>query len=199
MPKRPDVPQGLERSERETYRFQRSMWGIQRVAWLLIGAGLLAAAFGLAGPGAARAVLRPLAIYFGVFLLLRLTGKRSLGEITTFDFVLLLIMSEAVSNALLAGDNSITAALIAVATLVFADIVLALLARKFKPLERILEDEPVLLLANGKPFPDRLTRQRVTEADILEAARRTHGLDRLDQVRFAVLERSGKISIIPAG
>lgn len=144
------------------------------------------------------AVLRPLAIYLVLLVLFRLTGKRSLGEVTSFDFVVLLIISETVSSSLLAYDFSITASLIAVTTLMGMDVLLSLLKQRWKLLERLLEDDPVILVRNGKARPDRLRKERVDEADILEAARLSHGIERLEQIKFAVLERSGTISIIPA-
>jgi len=142
-------------------------------------------------------VIRPLLIYFTLLLVFRLTGKRSIGEITTFDFLLLLIISEAVSSALLADDLSVTGAVIAATTLVVTDIVLSLAKQRWPALDRLLEDEPVILLLDGKLQHERLRKERVDESDILEAARETQGLDRLDQIRCAVLERRGRISIIP--
>lgn len=143
------------------------------------------------------AVLRPLAIYFCLLILFRLIGKRAIGEITNFDFVVLLIVSEAVSSSLVAKDSSLTGALLAVTTLLFLDIALSTLKQKSQWLARLLEDEPVHLMRNGKLLRDRMEKERVDEDDILEAARQTHGLEKLDQIRSAVLERQGSISIIP--
>jgi uncharacterized membrane protein YcaP (DUF421 family) len=146
-----------------------------------------------------NAVLRPLLIYLLLLLVFRLTGKRSIGEITTFDFILLLVVSEAVSSALLAQDHSITAALIAVVTLVGLDILLSLAKQKWQWLDRALEDVPVVLYRDGKLQQERLVKERITVDDILESARLYHGIDRMDQIQMAVLERRGVISIIPRG
>jgi uncharacterized membrane protein YcaP (DUF421 family) len=146
-----------------------------------------------------NAVLRPLLIYLLLLLVFRLTGKRSIGEITTFDFILLLVVSEAVSSALLADDHSITAALIAVVTLVGIDILLSLAKQKWQWLDRALEDVPVVLYRDGKLQQERLDQERISIDDILESARRYHGIDRMDQIQMAVLERRGVISIIPRG
>jgi uncharacterized membrane protein YcaP (DUF421 family) len=143
------------------------------------------------------AVLRPLAVYFCLLVLFRITGKRSLGEITSFDFVVLLIISEAVSKALLAADGSLTGALIAVITLLLLDVMLSLITRRSPLLARLLEDEPVVLVTEGRLHGDRMRGERVTTSDILEAARE-HGIEKLDQIKLAVLERRGTISIIPA-
>jgi uncharacterized membrane protein YcaP (DUF421 family) len=143
------------------------------------------------------AVLRPLAVYFFLLVLFRVTGKRSLGQITTFDFVLLLVISEAVSNALLASDVSLTGAFLAVTTFLFVDVLLSLAKRRWPRLGRVIEDEPSLLMRDGVPQRERLEKERVDEDDILEAARRAHGLEKLEKVRAAILERHGDISIIP--
>ena len=143
------------------------------------------------------AVLRPLAIYFCLLVIFRITGKRSLGEITSFDFVLLLIISEAVSQSLLAADASLTAGLVAAITLLLIDVVISQFTRRFPRFARLTEDEPVVLMSGGRLHRDRLRGERVDESEILEAAR-AQGLERLDQVRLAVLERSGTISIVPA-
>ena len=145
-----------------------------------------------------HAVIRPFVIYFALLLLFRITGKRALGDLTSFDFVVLLIVSECVSAALLANDFSLTGALLAVTTLLVLDLALSLLKQRFKLLARILEDEPVHLMRQGKLLTDRMAKERVDEEDILEAARTTHGLERMDQIDSAVLERHGTISIIPA-
>jgi uncharacterized membrane protein YcaP (DUF421 family) len=143
-----------------------------------------------------NAVLRPLAIYFCLLIIFRITGKRSLGEITSFDFVLLLIISEAVSQSLLASDASLTAGLIAALTLLLVDLGISLLTRRYPAFARLTEDEPVVLMSGGKLHQERMRGERIDESEILEAAR-AHGLERLDQVRLAVLERGGTISIIP--
>jgi uncharacterized membrane protein YcaP (DUF421 family) len=144
-----------------------------------------------------EAVLRPLAIYFCLLIIFRITGKRSLGEITSFDLVVLLIISEAVSQSLLASDGSMTAGLIAAITLLLVDVVFSLLMLRFPRLARLAEDEPVVLLSGGKVHQERLRGERVCVSEILEAARE-HGLERLDQIKLAILERRGTISIIPA-
>ena len=145
------------------------------------------------------AVLRPLAIYFCLLVLFRVIGKRALGEITNFDFVVLLIVSESVSSSLVASDSSITGALLAVTTLLFIDLVLSILKQRSPWLARFLEDQPTHLIRNGKVLRDRMEKERVDEDDILEAARRSRGIERLEEIKGAVLERQGSISIIPAG
>jgi uncharacterized membrane protein YcaP (DUF421 family) len=143
------------------------------------------------------AVLRTVVIYLFLLVLFRLAGKRTLGEVTPFEFVLLLIIGEATQQGLLGDDFSVTNALLVVTTFIVIDISLGLAKQRTRWLERIVEGTPVVVFADGEPIRDRMKRARIDEGDILEAARVKQGLESLDQVKFAVLERSGGISIIP--
>jgi uncharacterized membrane protein YcaP (DUF421 family) len=144
-----------------------------------------------------ESVIRPALVYLFLLLLLRLTGKRTLAQITTFDFVLLLIISEASQQALIGEDNSMINGAIVVATLIGLNILMSLLKQRSKWFDRLLDDIPLVIVADGKPLKERMDKSRVDEEDVLDAARETHGLERLDQIRHAILERDGKISIIP--
>lgn len=144
-----------------------------------------------------EAVVRAAVVYFFLLLLLRLAGKRTLAQITPFDFVLLLLISEASQEALIDGDGSMINAGIVVITMVGLNVVLSQLKQRFKLVERILEDIPLVIVADGKPLQHQMNKARVDLDDVLDAARQTHGLERMDQIKHAILERSGKISIIP--
>ncbi|MEI6948243.1 YetF domain-containing protein [Paraflavisolibacter sp. H34] len=143
-------------------------------------------------------VLRGLSVYLFVFLIFRILGKRSLSEITTFDFVLLLIISETTTNALIGQDYSLTACFIMVCTLVGLDLVFTLIKGKWPWLEKIVDGAPLVLVDNGRPLKERMKKVKVDEEDIMEAARLNQGLERMEQIKYAVLERDGSISIIPA-
>lgn len=143
-------------------------------------------------------VIRGAAIYLFLLLIFRIMGKRSLAEITTFDFVLLLIIGEATQQALLGDDFSITNALVLITTLVAIDMVLSYLKTKYKLFDKIVDGTPLILVENGKLLKVRMKKANVAEDDILEAARMLHGLERIEQIKYAVLERDGTISIIPA-
>jgi uncharacterized membrane protein YcaP (DUF421 family) len=143
-------------------------------------------------------VLRAVAIYFFFLLLFRISGQRSMAQITTFDFVLLLLVAEATQQALTGEDHSFTAAALVVMTLAGIDIGLSLLKQASPRLDRLLEGTPLILVENGRPLRDRMRAARIDEQDVLAAARERHGLERMEQIKFAVLERSGGISIVPA-
>jgi uncharacterized membrane protein YcaP (DUF421 family) len=142
-------------------------------------------------------VIRSLVIYFVLWGLLRLSGRRTLGQLTSFDLVLLLIIGGATQRALLGQDYSVTNALLVIITLVLTDVALSLLERGFPPLSKILNGEPMIVVEEGRPLLGRLKSARLTAEQVLEAARRLHGLERMDQIKYAILEASGEISIIP--
>lgn len=142
-------------------------------------------------------VLRAAAIYVFLLLVFRVSGKRSLSQITTFDFVLLLIVSEATQQALLGDDFSIVNAFVVILTLIGLDIGLSLLKQRSPSLDRWIDDVPLVIVENGRPIKERMDKARIDESDVLTSARELQGLERMDQIKYAVLERSGGISIIP--
>jgi uncharacterized membrane protein YcaP (DUF421 family) len=142
-------------------------------------------------------VYRAATVYCFLLIIFRVAGKRTLAEITTFDLLLMLIISEATQQAMIDNDHSITGAIIVVSTLVGLDIALSLLKQRFSRLDRILDGTPVVILRDGVLLKDRANQERVDEGDILAAARRLQGLERLDQIQHAVVEENGGISIIP--
>ena len=142
-------------------------------------------------------VLRAVAVYAILLAIFALLGKRSLAQVTMFDFLILLVVSEAISEALNGGDTSITGATLAVATLIVVSRVADWTSYRFPIVDRLLNDLPLVLVDGGRPLRDRMHRMRVDAPDILEQARELHGIERMDQVRYAVMERDGHISIVP--
>ena len=142
-------------------------------------------------------VIRAAAVYFLLLVVFRLAGNRSIGQITAFDFVLLLIISEAIQQAMITDDYSMTNAFLLVVTLVGLDIMMSLWKQRSERVEKILDGLPVLLIENGKKHSKTMRMERVDESDILAAARELHGLERLDQIKHAVVEASGGITIVP--
>jgi uncharacterized membrane protein YcaP (DUF421 family) len=142
-------------------------------------------------------VLRALAVYVFLLVIFRIGGKRTFAQITPFDFVLLLVVAEATQQALIKQDYSFTNAALVIITLVGIDIGLSIWRRRSRRVERLLDDTPLLLIVDGRPIPARMNKTRVDEADVMEAARLRHGLERMDQIKYAVLETNGNISIVP--
>lgn len=142
-------------------------------------------------------VLRAIGIYIFLLLAMRISGRRTLAEMTLFDFILVLVLSECSQQAIIGDDISIVGGCIAISTLIFADIAMSYIKQFFPRFGDVMEGQPLLLINDGEVLQDRLAQERVGEEDILEAARRLRGIGRLDQIKYAVLERSGGITIIP--
>lgn len=143
------------------------------------------------------AVLRAAAIYMAVLVIFRLSGKRTIAQITTFDFVLLLIVGEATQQAMLGDDFSVTNGVLVIGTLIGIDIAMSFIKEKVPWFDRAADSRPLLILQDGTPIEDRMKRARVDDADILSAGRASQGIERLEQVKYAVLEQGGTISVIP--
>jgi uncharacterized membrane protein YcaP (DUF421 family) len=142
-------------------------------------------------------VLRGALVYVVLLVLFRIAGKRSLAEITSFDLVLLLIISEATQDALIDGDHSMTNAFLVIVTLIVLNVAFSLVSQRWKAFDKLTEGVPLVIAEEGRLLDDRMKKERVSEDEVLEAAREYHGLERLDQVKYAILERNGKITIIP--
>ena len=142
-------------------------------------------------------IISGLGIYLFLLVIFRLTGNRSLAQITTFDAVLILIIAEAVQEAMVGQDQSMTNALLLVVTLLGFDVLLSILVLRSPLFEKIINDIPVVIVSDGVPDEPRMTRLRVSAEDVLENARMRFGIERFDQIRYAVLERNGSITIVP--
>ena len=143
------------------------------------------------------AVLRGAAIYLFLLVLFRVAGRRTFAEMTSFDFVLLLVIGEATQQALLGDDFSVTNAFIVIITLIGIDILFSMLKNHLPWLDKVVEGQPMIVVEHGKPLLQRLERARINVDDVLGAARELRGLEHIGQIKFAVLEPNGNISIIP--
>jgi uncharacterized membrane protein YcaP (DUF421 family) len=142
-------------------------------------------------------VLHGLAVYVILLVVFRISGKRTLSQVTTFDFVLLLIIAEVTQQALVGQDYSMTNFVLLVATLIGLDIAMSFVKERSPRLDRLLEGQPLVIVENGKALHDRMQKARVDDEDVLTAARMHQGLERMEQIKYAVLERNGGITIVP--
>lgn len=142
-------------------------------------------------------VLRAAAMYLALMVLFKIAGRRSLAELTTFDFVLLMIIGEATQQALLGNDFSLTNSVLVIVTLIAIDVGLSLIKQRSAWVSRLISGEPTIIVEDGKMLIERLRHARLVEADVMEAARSSQGIETVDQIKFAILERNGKISVIP--
>lgn len=141
-------------------------------------------------------VVRTVVVYVTVLLLLRVAGKRELGQMSVIDLVVILVIANAVQNAMNGGDNSLIGGIIAAATLVAMNVLLERIGRRIPFFSRLFIEEPTLLLQDGAVIQAHLDREHV-EREEIEMAAREHGIASLDDVSAAILEPDGSISIIP--
>jgi uncharacterized membrane protein YcaP (DUF421 family) len=140
-------------------------------------------------------VLRGLVIYLFLIILLRLTGKRQVGQMSPFDLVLLLVLSNAVQNSMNGGDNSVLGGMISAVTLVGANWIMAGLTYRSKKMEAIVEGRPEVLIRNGRLFQKTLDHAKLTHHEVMASLRQA-GYSSVDEVHCAFLENDGSISII---
>jgi uncharacterized membrane protein YcaP (DUF421 family) len=140
-------------------------------------------------------IIRAAAVYFFLLIVMRVTGKRQLGQMSSFDVVVLLMISNIVQNAMIGNDNSVTGGFIGAATILGLNYALARLALSNKTIERIIEGSPTVLVHNGKVIEANMHRESVTRDELMAALRRA-GILSIGQVRVALLEETGAITAV---
>jgi len=144
--------------------------------------------------GIGELISRVVIVYVSIFVLFRLVGKKHVGELTPFDLVVLLLLSECVQNALIADDKSVTSGILAAATMFGMSQLVGFVSWRSKKAERVLEGTPRVLVRHGHVYKDILAREQITQSELLEALRR-EGCTSLTKVRYAILENDGDITI----
>jgi uncharacterized membrane protein YcaP (DUF421 family) len=141
-------------------------------------------------------VLRAIVLFTGVYILLRAVGRRELAQMEPIDFVLLIVLGDAIQQGLTQDDYSVTGAFIVIFTIAGIQVVLGYTAYRFKRFRTVLEGEPVVLIEDGRMIDRNMKRARIAPEELAEEARMSQ-VPSLGDVAWAVLETSGKISIIP--
>jgi uncharacterized membrane protein YcaP (DUF421 family) len=141
--------------------------------------------------------LKTTVIYFFLVIGLRILGKRELGQMNIYDLVLVIVLANAVQNAMVGDDNTLLGGMTAATTLLVLNRLFTIAMLHSKRLEHVMVGEPVLILNDGKLVADRMRHEGVTEEQVL-AALREHGLERLDQAHMCILEVDGTISVVSA-
>ena len=141
-------------------------------------------------------ILRCVIVYVFLIVLLRISGKRQIGQLAPFDLVLLLVLSNSVQNSMNAGDNSLVGGLISAATLVGLNCLIGFITYRSKKMEALIEGRPQVLIHNGKIFEDVMKRASLTHHE-LNAALRDAGCACASEVHMAILENTGAISVVP--
>jgi uncharacterized membrane protein YcaP (DUF421 family) len=140
-------------------------------------------------------VLRSTVVYAFLLTLIRITGKRQIGQLAPFDLVLLLVLSNAVQNSMNAGDNSLIGGLLSATTLIVLNSLLAYATHRNKRIEALIEGRPQVLIHNGKLYDQVMRDANLTHHE-LTAALRQAGCLAVEDVRYAVLENNGSISVV---
>src|SRR5689334_2969865 len=143
-------------------------------------------------------VIRAAFVFLFVWLVLRALGKRQLGELTAFELVLLFVIGDLVQQSITQNDTSITAAILAISTIALLILTQSYLVFRFRRTRPVVEGTPVMVVHEGRMLHDVLHRERMAADDIMEAARQ-QGIGDLAEVRFAILERDGKLAFITNG
>ena len=143
-------------------------------------------------------LLRTVVIYLLILIGLRLAGKREIGQLTVFDLVVLLLIANAVQNAMVGPDTSLAGGALAAVVLLVVNSLVSRMRYKWPRLRRWVEGTPTLLVLHGETISAHLRREGVDD-DMLAAALREHGINKLGEVEMAVLETDGSISVVPVG
>jgi uncharacterized membrane protein YcaP (DUF421 family) len=140
-------------------------------------------------------VLRATVIFLALYLLVRLMGKRELGQMTPFELIVLIVIGDLIQQGVTQNDFSLTGAIIAISTIALLALLMSWATYLWPWAERVLEGEPRVIVRDGEILTDNLRRNRLTKAEI-ESEMRLAGIGRLSEVAWAILETRGKISFI---
>jgi uncharacterized membrane protein YcaP (DUF421 family) len=141
-------------------------------------------------------VLRALVLFLAVYLLLRVVGRRELAQMEPFDFILLIVLGDAIQQGLTQDDYSVTGALIVITSIAAIQVVVGYSAFRWRRVRTFLEGEPIVLVDNGDTIEKNLHRTRISEEELAQEARMSQ-IASLNDVEWAILETSGKVSFIP--
>jgi uncharacterized membrane protein YcaP (DUF421 family) len=140
-------------------------------------------------------VLRGIAIFFFIFVLTRIIGRRELASLEPFDLILLIVLGDAVQQGLTQDDYSITGSFLAVGTIAVLQVVMSWVHWRFPRVRPLMDGEPIVVVQDGELLEKNLKRQRLAQEDVLESMRQDQ-IASLDDVQWAVLETNGKLSFI---
>ncbi len=141
-------------------------------------------------------VLRTSLVYISILVGLRLAGKREIGQMTVFDFIVLLLLANAVQNAMVGPDTSLVGGIVAALVLLVLNSLVAHFRLRWPRLRRLVEGSPTVLILHGEVIVAHLRHEGIDE-ETLEAALREHGMAKTSEVEMAVLEIDGSISVVP--
>jgi uncharacterized membrane protein YcaP (DUF421 family) len=143
-------------------------------------------------------VVRTIVVFVFLMILMRVIGRRELSSLQPFDLILLIVLGDAVQQSLTQDDYSLTGGLLVVGTFAVLQVFVSWLGYRFPKARPILEGDPIIVVQDGEPIERNLKRERLTLGELAEAARQ-EGIEHLADVKWAVLETTGKLSFIKKG
>jgi uncharacterized membrane protein YcaP (DUF421 family) len=146
----------------------------------------------------AQLAIRTVVVFIGLMVLLRLSGKRQVGQLGAIEFVIMLLISEVVQNAMIGGDNSLTAGLLSAAILIALGALVSLLSFRSTTMSRLLEGRPTRLVHDGRVIRAHMNRERLSNTD-LKILLRKNGVDDFRTIDEVILEADGSLSITRKG
>lgn len=152
--------------------------------------------FGASPASLLETAVRSSIVYLAILAVMRLVGKRHVAQLSIVDFVLVLLVSNAVQNAMVGSDTSVLGGLVAALTLIIINVALTRLVIHNERLGAFLSGEPTLLIRDGRILDNHLEHEGIRRCE-LEAAIREHGFESEEQVKLAILETDGSISVVP--
>jgi uncharacterized membrane protein YcaP (DUF421 family) len=141
-------------------------------------------------------VVRAAVIFFFIFLVTRIVGRRQLSSLEPFDLIMLVVIGDLVQQAVTQSDNSVTGALVVIATIALLSVFVAWVAFRFRGARLITDGEPIILVQDGNLIERNLRRERLTREEVEEEARQQQ-IESVEEIRWAILETDGQISCIP--
>jgi uncharacterized membrane protein YcaP (DUF421 family) len=141
-------------------------------------------------------VIRAAVVFFFIFFLTRVVGRRQLSDLEPFDFILLVVLGDLVQQGITQSDESVTGTLTVISTIALLSVAVSWVSFRVKRVRLITEGEPIVLVQDGRPIEQNLRRERITIEDVEEQLRHSQ-LSSVSELRWAILENDGKISCIP--
>jgi uncharacterized membrane protein YcaP (DUF421 family) len=141
-------------------------------------------------------VFRAVFLYFFIYLLTRVVGRRELSSLGPFDIILLIVMGDAIQQGLTQDDYSVVGAVTVITVFALLQVGMSYLSFRSRRLRRVLEGEPLVIIQDGKPIEKNMRRERLALDEVMEEARSNGQISSLDEIQFAIVENSGAISFI---
>jgi uncharacterized membrane protein YcaP (DUF421 family) len=140
--------------------------------------------------------LRAVVIYFFIYLLTRIVGRRELSSLGPFDIILLVVIGDSVQQGMTQDDYSVTGAFIVISVIAVLQVFMSFLSFRYRKVRRVLEGEPIVIVQDGKPIERNLRRERLAIDEVMEQARSSAQISSMDEIQFAIVENNGTISFI---